>query len=71
MDSVSPSEKFCVVCGAGSHRLDWQDKKNPSCDSHSQAEVMKAVSAKTPVIVSPPPAVPVGPPQATPPVAVK
>lgn len=37
-------EKFCVVCGIGSHRIDWQDAAQPACDKHSEAEVAKAVS---------------------------
>lgn len=40
-------ERFCVVCGAGSHRLDWQSRDNPSCDSHTQAEVAAALQAKS------------------------
>lgn len=39
-------EKFCIVCGIGSHRLDWQDKAQPACDSHSAAEIQAAIAAK-------------------------
>jgi hypothetical protein len=28
-------ERFCEVCGLGSHRLDWQGQKHPKCDHHS------------------------------------
>ena len=38
-------EKNCVVCGMGSSRDDWQGAANPSCDSHSKAEVDAAVAA--------------------------
>jgi hypothetical protein len=39
-------EKFCVVCGLGSHRTDWQDEtKPPACDGHSKEEVAAAVKA--------------------------
>jgi hypothetical protein len=38
-------EKFCVVCGLGSHRTDWQDKDVVACDGHSKDEVAKAVQA--------------------------
>lgn len=31
--------KRCVVCGAGSHRSDWQGVEQPVCDSHTPAEV--------------------------------
>jgi hypothetical protein len=55
----------CVVCGAGSHREDWQSKANPACDSHTKAEVAVAIAAK-----NPPPA-PVSPPVATPPIPTK
>jgi hypothetical protein len=38
-------EKFCAVCGLGSHRADWQDKDVVACDGHSKNEVAKAVQA--------------------------
>lgn len=43
-----PVEKFCVVCGLGSHRVDWQSRDNPACDGHTQAEVAAAIQAKAP-----------------------
>jgi hypothetical protein len=39
-------ERFCVVCGQGSHRADWQDASAPACDSHSKDEVAAALKAK-------------------------
>lgn len=41
---VVPKEKFCVVCGQGSHRLDWQDTASPVCDKgvHSDEELAAA-----------------------------
>ena len=41
--------KYCVVCGAGSHRKDWVNKVGNSvaCDSHSRDEVARAVAAST------------------------
>lgn len=43
-----PVEKFCIVCGQGSHRLDWQSRDNPSCDSHSPEEVKAALAKLKP-----------------------
>jgi len=43
---IGPAERFCVVCGLGSHREDWASATNPACDSHSKDEVAKAVAAK-------------------------
>jgi hypothetical protein len=40
-------ERFCVVCGLGSHRTDWATK-TPACDNHSQAEVAAALKAAKP-----------------------
>lgn len=41
--------RTCIVCGAKSHRLDWQQAQYPACDSHSKAEVQAAiVKASTP-----------------------
>ena len=37
-------EKFCIVCGQGSHRLDWQSRDNPTCDTHSPDEVKAAIA---------------------------
>ena len=42
--AVSIKEAFCVVCGAGSHREDWQGVEYPACDSHSTAEVSAALA---------------------------
>jgi hypothetical protein len=53
--------RFCVVCGLGSHRLDWASKQYPSCDGHSAAEV-KAAIAK----LSPPAPAPAQPPMPMP-----
>ena len=47
---MSPSEqpkvveRFCVVCGQGSHRSDWAASPSPACDSHSETEVREAVA---------------------------
>ncbi len=41
-------EKFCVVCGQGSHRLDWQSRDNPACDTHSTDEVKAALAKLSP-----------------------
>ena len=35
-------ERFCIVCGQGSHRLDWQSNTAPACDTHSKEEVAAA-----------------------------
>lgn len=35
----------CYVCGAGSHREDWQDGQPHACDSHTVVEKAKAASA--------------------------
>jgi hypothetical protein len=45
-----PVERFCVVCGMGSHRTDWLKQKGDfvACDSHSDEEFAKAITAKTP-----------------------
>jgi hypothetical protein len=34
----------CFVCGAGSHRDDWQDGAEHACDSHSKIELAQARS---------------------------
>ncbi len=38
--------KFCVVCGAGSHRGDWINKTGNfvACDFHSKDELAVAVA---------------------------
>jgi hypothetical protein len=49
--NVGASEKFCVVCGAGSHRTDWVNKTTVSgkdfvaCDQHTKEEFNKAITA--------------------------
>lgn len=44
---MASEEKFCVVCGAGSHRDDWAKQAGPvACDSHSKDEVAAAVKAR-------------------------
>lgn len=44
---MASEEKFCVVCGAGSHRDDWAKQTGPvACDSHSKDEVAAAVKAQ-------------------------
>jgi hypothetical protein len=35
----------CTVCGAGSHRADWQDGKAHACDSHGEVAKAKAAVA--------------------------
>jgi hypothetical protein len=48
--------KYCVVCGAGSHRLDWQSSTKPvACDTHTKEEVDTALAK---LKASPPPAAP-------------
>ncbi len=42
--SQTPVEKYCIVCGQGSHRLDWQSRDNPSCDTHAPSEVQAALA---------------------------
>lgn len=42
-----PIEKQCIVCGAKSHRLDWNTAQYPACDSHSKAEVQQAIASRT------------------------
>lgn len=32
-------QKYCIVCGFGSHRDDWASQDQPACDHHSQGEV--------------------------------
>lgn len=46
---LKPVERFCVVCGAGSHRSDWINKLGDyvACDSHSKQELADAVASKT------------------------
>jgi len=39
-------ERYCVVCGMGSHRTDWANR-TPACDNHSKEEVAAALAAKT------------------------
>lgn len=36
----------CYVCGAGSHREDWQDGAPHACDSHGEVEKAKIASSK-------------------------
>lgn len=58
--------KYCVVCGQGSTRQDWQGKDVVACDNHSKEEVAAATKAKkvesktvpTPTASAPPPAQP-------------
>lgn len=41
--ALNEKVKFCVVCGAGSHREDWQKAaKYVACDNHTPAEVKAA-----------------------------
>ena len=40
-------EKYCVVCGQGSHRTDWQDAEFPACDTHSKEQVATAIAKAT------------------------
>lgn len=44
---LDTTAKYCVVCGMGSHRLDWIRKSGNyvACDRHSDAEMQKAISA--------------------------
>jgi hypothetical protein len=37
-------EKYCVVCGQGSTRDDWQGKDVVACDNHSKADVDAAIA---------------------------
>jgi len=48
-------ESKCVVCGQGSSRSDWRDKKNPACDHHTAEEVKEAIAKLTPPAVAPKP----------------
>ena len=48
MASTSLVEKTCVVCGLKSHRLDWQEKANPACDTHTPEEVKAALAKLAP-----------------------
>jgi len=41
-------EKYCIVCGQGSHRLDWQSKDNPTCDTHTSTEIQAALAKLKP-----------------------
>lgn len=47
---VAPQEKFCVVCGQGSHRTDWKNKfavgatGYVACDSHDEKSVKQAIT---------------------------
>lgn len=41
---MPPVERICVVCGAKSHRMDWQNAQYPACDSHSKNEVQVAIA---------------------------
>lgn len=42
---LDPNQRYCVVCGMGSHRADWIAKQGPvACDSHSKAEVDAALA---------------------------
>lgn len=34
---------YCIVCGQGSSRDDWQGKPNPACDSHTKQEIADAI----------------------------
>jgi hypothetical protein len=65
-------EKKCVVCGAGSHRLDWQGLDFPSCEAHTPAEYKEAMAALHLAQANKqgPPPTPAQPPLATPPAAV-
>lgn len=39
--------KNCIVCGVGSHRLDWAKATGPvACDSHGAVEVKTASSSE-------------------------
>ena len=44
MPTVVAELKRCVVCGARSHRADWQSKEFPACDNHSPADVAAAIA---------------------------
>ena len=57
--ALLPQTKFCIVCGTGSHRQDWQSKDNPACDSHSVEEIAKAVADAAPKFVPAAPSSPV------------
>jgi hypothetical protein len=55
-----PLQKYCVVCGMGSHRADWQSKTGAvACDWHTKDEVSAALAKLNP---TPPPA-PAPPPK--------
>ena len=41
---VGPKLVTCIVCGAGSHRDDWQDTGLHACVGHSKVEVAQARS---------------------------
>lgn len=47
--AMAVTPKHCVVCGQGSTREEWikksKDGKYVACDSHSDAEIEKAVAA--------------------------
>jgi hypothetical protein len=56
-----PVEKFCVVCGKGSHREDWQDTDSPQCDDHPPAsELTKEEREAAGLPVTAPQATPTG-----------
>lgn len=44
---MAQETKFCVVCGEGSNRDDWQGKAVVACDGHSKAEIQAALQKKT------------------------
>jgi RNA polymerase subunit RPABC4/transcription elongation factor Spt4 len=50
-----PQEVTCIVCGAKSHREDWQGLVDVACDSHTPAEIAQAKSrsASAPTVGKP------------------
>lgn len=52
-ETKTPELVHCFVCGAGSHRDDWQDGKAHACDSHSAVE-QAAARSKTAKAQAPP-----------------
>lgn len=47
-----PVERHCVVCGIGSHKVKWGNTlgDHVACDSHTPAEVKKAVDKISPPV---------------------
>lgn len=48
---MANKEVYCAICGQGSHRDDWQGKREVFCDTHTEDEIKAYRASKTPAPV--------------------